>query len=125
MVRCSRKTSRIRSPAIGVRAWLLGRQLFWEGRVQHRDTATAGIYIHIPWCRSICTYCDFDRQAHAFELIPAYVEALVADIRRQPSVAVHSLFFGGGTPSLLTPDQIGTVLAAARSHFRLRAGAEI
>jgi oxygen-independent coproporphyrinogen-3 oxidase len=79
---------------------------------------STGIYIHIPWCRSICSYCDFDRQAHAFELIPDYVEALVNDIRHQPVVAVHSIFFGGGTPSLLSPAQIDTILTACRSQFR-------
>lgn len=88
-------------------------------------SASAGIYIHVPWCRSICTYCDFDRQAHAFELIPAYVEALVADIGRQPALTTHSIFFGGGTPSLLRPEQIGAVLEACRQRFTLLAEAEI
>ena len=87
--------------------------------------ASGGIYVHIPWCRSICTYCDFDRQAHAFELIPAYVEALVADIARQPAVRAHSVFFGGGTPSLLEPGQIGAVLRACRQRFEVVPGAEI
>ena len=86
---------------------------------------SVGIYIHIPWCRSICTYCDFDRQAHAFDLIPAYVEALVADIARQPAVRAHSIFFGGGTPSLLEPAQIAAVLNACRQHFNLLPDSEI
>jgi putative oxygen-independent coproporphyrinogen III oxidase len=86
---------------------------------------SAGVYIHIPWCRSICTYCDFDRQAHAFELIPAYVEALVADIGRQPETAVHSIFFGGGTPSLWEPRAIGRVLAFFRERFDVRDDVEI
>jgi oxygen-independent coproporphyrinogen-3 oxidase len=86
---------------------------------------SVGLYIHVPWCQSICTYCDFDRQAHAFELIPAYVAALAEDARRQPVVAVHSIFFGGGTPSLLGPAQIRTVLDACQERFRLAAGAEV
>jgi oxygen-independent coproporphyrinogen-3 oxidase len=86
---------------------------------------SSGIYVHIPWCRSICTYCDFDRQAHAFELIPRYVEALQREIERQPGVVVHSVFFGGGTPSLLAAEQIGAVLDACRTRFRVLPGAEI
>ena len=88
-------------------------------------TESVGIYFHIPWCRSICTYCDFDRQAHAFELIPEYVEALVTDIGRQPALEVHSIYFGGGTPSLLTARQVRKVLAACRSRFRLLVDAEV
>src|SRR5215210_54826 len=80
---------------------------------------TCGLYLHIPWCRSICSYCDFDRQAHAFELIPAYVEALLTEIRRQPAVAVHSIFFGGGTPSMLTLEQLDITLRACNEHFRV------
>ena len=87
--------------------------------------ASAGIYVHVPWCRSICTYCDFDRQAHAFELIPAYVGALAAEIAAQPNLTAHSVFFGGGTPSLLEPGQIGAVLDACRRRFELLTDAEI
>ena len=84
-----------------------------------------GLYVHIPWCRSICTYCDFDRQAHAFELIPSYVAALVAEIGRQPAETVHSVFFGGGTPSLLTAEQVAAVLRACRERHSLVPGAEV
>ncbi|MCC7103724.1 MAG: radical SAM family heme chaperone HemW, partial [Chloroflexi bacterium] len=89
------------------------------------NATTAGLYVHVPWCRSICNYCDFDRQEHAFELVPAYVEALCLDITRQPAAGLHSIFFGGGTPSLLTPEQVGHVLDAARRHFSLEPDAEI
>jgi oxygen-independent coproporphyrinogen-3 oxidase len=83
------------------------------------------LYIHVPWCRSICSYCDFDRQAHGFELMPAYAEALIADIQMQPALAVHSIFFGGGTPSLLSPEHVGNILGACRRRFRLSARCEI
>ena len=89
------------------------------------ESATAALYIHIPWCRAICTYCDFDRQAHAFELVPAYVEALVADIRRQPGVPVHSIFFGGGTPSLLAASQLDIILRTCFQQFRVGQGTEV
>jgi oxygen-independent coproporphyrinogen III oxidase len=89
------------------------------------DSATIGVYIHIPFCKSICPYCDFDRQAHGFERIPRYVEALVTDIGRVNRHAAHSLFFGGGTPSLLTADQVGTILDACRESIGLADDAEI
>jgi oxygen-independent coproporphyrinogen III oxidase len=90
-----------------------------------RSHETAGVYIHVPWCRSICTYCDFDRQAHDFELIPAYVEALVGEIEQQPRIGVHSIFLGGGTPSLLEPRQLELILSACKDHFGLSPRAEI
>ncbi|MFN0072223.1 MAG: radical SAM family heme chaperone HemW [Chloroflexota bacterium] len=88
-------------------------------------SSSLGIYIHIPFCQSICTYCDFDRQAHGFERIPRYVAALVADIHRAGRYKVHSVFFGGGTPSLLTAEQVGGILDACRSSIGLTADAEI
>ena len=87
--------------------------------------ASAALYLHIPWCRSICTYCDFDRQAHGFELIPAYLEALQREARLQPRLIVHSIFFGGGTPSLLRPDQVANVLEVCRAQFTLRETVEV
>jgi oxygen-independent coproporphyrinogen III oxidase len=87
--------------------------------------ASIGLYIHIPWCRSICSYCDFDRQAHAFELIPSYLEAVIAELKCQPSAVVHSIFFGGGTPSLLSPVQLASILDASYEHFEVLPVAEI
>jgi oxygen-independent coproporphyrinogen III oxidase len=86
---------------------------------------TIGIYIHIPFCKSICPYCDFDRQAHGFERIPRYVDALVSDIRRAHPRTAHSIFFGGGTPSLLTAEQVGSILSACRESVGLSGDAEI
>ncbi len=87
--------------------------------------ASAGLYVHFPWCIRICTYCDFDRQAHAFDLVPAYVEALATEIQRLPRIDVHSVFFGGGTPSLMSAVQVGRVMDAARSRFRFSHNAEV
>jgi oxygen-independent coproporphyrinogen-3 oxidase len=86
---------------------------------------SAGLYIHFPYCVSICPYCDFDRQATGFGAIPRYVEAVGREIARQPRRTVHSVFFGGGTPSLMEPGQVGRLLDAARQHFDLLAGCEI
>jgi len=87
--------------------------------------STIGIYIHIPFCKSICPYCDFDRQAHGFERIPRYVNALVTDIGRARPRTAHSVFFGGGTPSLLTARQVEKILDACRDSIGLSRDAEI
>jgi putative oxygen-independent coproporphyrinogen III oxidase len=88
------------------------------------------LYVHVPWCVRKCPYCDFN--SHELrEALPdaAYVDALIADLERAlPSVwgrRVHSIFFGGGTPSLLPAPAIDRLLAAFRARLQLAADAEI
>src|SRR6185369_5462649 len=88
-------------------------------------TTSAGLYIHFPYCVSICSYCDFDRQATGFASIPRYVQAVVADISMQRRRPIHSIFFGGGTPSLMSADQVASILSAAAETFDLMPGCEI
>ena len=95
-----------------------------------------GLYIHVAFCRSICYYCDFNTYAGLGALIPRYVEALAGEIAVLPSALpdappiprprfrIGSIFFGGGTPSLLSPEQVATVLAAAH-RWPVVEGAEI
>jgi oxygen-independent coproporphyrinogen-3 oxidase len=90
----------------------------------------AGIYIHIPFCRSRCSYCDFATGAYEGALAERYVGALVAEIRafRQPEGAgavADTVYFGGGTPSLLSPAQLTRILEAAHERFRISTDAEI
>ncbi|HET9705740.1 MAG TPA: radical SAM family heme chaperone HemW [Vicinamibacterales bacterium] len=88
----------------------------------------AGIYLHIPFCAAICNYCNFNRGLHDDGLRRRYVEALVADIRQwaqTPSIGVDTIFFGGGTPSLLEPVEVARLIEACRETFDLDAGAEI
>jgi oxygen-independent coproporphyrinogen-3 oxidase len=89
--------------------------------------AAAGIYLHVPFCAAICNYCNFNRGLHDPGLRQRYVEALVADIRRaaDPSVDVDTVYLGGGTPSLLEPDEVAAILLACGESFRLAAAAEI
>ncbi len=89
--------------------------------------APIGLYLHIPFCAAICNYCNFNRGLHDEGLRRRYVDALVADIRRQaaPGVVADSIFFGGGTPSLLEPGEVGRILAACRDSFALSGDAEI
>src|ERR1700730_233121 len=85
------------------------------------------LYVHFPFCLSICPYCDFDRQATGFDRIDVYLDAVERELDLYASTdqQVHSIFFGGGTPSLMTPEQVERVLAAAHRTFEILPEAEI
>lgn len=91
--------------------------------------APLGIYLHIPFCQHICPYCDFTTYAGQESAIPAYVDALVRSIELEGQVhagrSVQTVFFGGGTPSLLNPEQVDRIISAIARSFRLLSGAEI
>lgn len=92
------------------------------------------LYIHIPWCVKKCPYCDFNSHA-ARGGIPQeeYVTALLADLDRDlcdfgDAIAgrpLHSIFFGGGTPSLFTPDAIGRILSGVNARLTFEDTIEI
>ena len=87
------------------------------------------LYIHLPWCVRKCPYCDFN--SHAAQSLPetAYIDALLADLERAlPDIwgrRVHSVFFGGGTPSLFSAEGIDRILSGVRTLTQLVPGAEI
>ncbi|UCC55803.1 MAG: oxygen-independent coproporphyrinogen III oxidase-like protein [Gammaproteobacteria bacterium] len=88
------------------------------------------LYIHIPWCVRKCPYCDFNSHAVRGEIPEQeYVSALVADLEQDlPLVwgrTVESVFIGGGTPSLCSPDAIERLLGDIRARLPLRPAAEI
>ncbi len=87
----------------------------------------SGIYIHIPFCQAICNYCNFNRGLHDHGLRERYVDALIADIRRSADSAIQTdtIFFGGGTPSLLEPQEVTRIIQACRDSFDLAEAAEI
>jgi oxygen-independent coproporphyrinogen III oxidase len=90
------------------------------------DTGALGLYIHIPFCGAICHYCNFNRGLHDGTLAARYVDALERDIRQQADQArADTVYFGGGTPSLLPPEDIGRLIAACRESFTLADDAEI
>ncbi|HEY0684402.1 MAG TPA: radical SAM family heme chaperone HemW [Steroidobacter sp.] len=88
------------------------------------------LYVHMPWCVRKCPYCDFNSHA-APELIPQaqYIDALLEDLQNDvPAVqgrALTSIFFGGGTPSLFGPEQIGRLLEAVRQQIPFDSEIEI
>lgn len=88
---------------------------------------SAGIYLHIPFCAAICNYCNFNRGLHDDGLRRRYVDALVKDIRgaADESVAADTIFFGGGTPSLLEPGEVALIIQACRDSFNLAPDSEI
>lgn len=95
---------------------------------------TASLYVHIPFCHTRCHYCDFNTYAGILPLREPYVRALLteialaAEMARQPDGTprrVRTIFFGGGTPSLLTVEQVQRLLQASRAAFAVDADAEI
>src|SRR6185369_10365060 len=87
----------------------------------------AGIYIHIPFCSSRCSYCDFATGIFQKELAERYVRALTEEIRSSTTTGarVDTIYFGGGTPSLLEPAQLARILEAVHDRFVVDPAAEI
>lgn len=87
----------------------------------------AGIYIHIPFCVKKCNYCAFLSGPAGPEVRQEYVNHLIKEIRlRSREVPeADTIYFGGGTPSLLTPEQIGRILEEVRSAFQISEDAEV
>ena len=97
---------------------------------------TLGLYIHIPFCQHRCSYCDFNTYTSLGNLKTAYSNALVTEIaqvggegatggKNEARLPVHTLFLGGGTPSLMSPALLKDILQAVRTHFTLSPHAEI
>jgi oxygen-independent coproporphyrinogen-3 oxidase len=98
------------------------------GRLEAEAVKPAGVYLHIPFCAAICNYCNFNRGLHDDGLRRRYVDALVTEIRqwqKAPPTPVDTIFFGGGTPSLLEPAEVARLIEACRATFNFHAGAEI
>ena len=87
----------------------------------------AGLYVHIPFCSSRCSYCDFATGLYQSELAARYVCGLIDEIRasRYNGENVDTIYFGGGTPSLLGPAQLERILATLFERFEIVTDAEI
>ncbi len=98
------------------------------------------LYLHVPFCRHRCSYCDFNTFAGQERLIPAFVNAICQEIRQVSQSArrsaegnpispdllpAHTIFFGGGTPSLLSGEQVGTILTTLRENFHFQDEMEV
>ena len=89
-----------------------------------------GLYIHVPFCSAICNYCTFNRGLFDHALKTEYVSAAVKEIQGAselgaPGAAADTIFFGGGTPSLLEPEEIGAMVDACRRGFTLAPDSEV
>ena len=86
-----------------------------------------GLYLHIPFCAAICNYCNFNRGLLDEAVKRRYVDAITAEIRAaaEPATPIDTIYFGGGTPSLLAPSEVARILDACRDSFRLDAEHEI
>src|SRR5215475_8306031 len=100
-----------------------------------------GLYIHIPFCAAICNYCNFNRGLFDGDLKTRYVQALIAEItqagragtaERSPAReggagagSADTIYFGGGTPSLLAGDDVAAIIAACRDAFHVTTDAEV
>jgi len=77
----------------------------------------AGIYIHVPFCRKICSYCDFYKTT-VVSIIPQYLKAITNELELRRSYLqgerINTIYFGGGTPSLLAPEQIHQIIEKIR-----------
>jgi oxygen-independent coproporphyrinogen-3 oxidase len=97
---------------------------------QDRSNGLFGVYVHWPFCAAKCPYCDFNSHVHrgAFDeeaFVAAYEAELGWFAAQRPDVTVQSIFFGGGTPSLMSPDSVGTILDRIAALWPVASDAEI
>lgn len=101
------------------------------GTLQLTSLPPLSLYVHLPWCLKKCPYCDFNSHEMRASELPEqrYLDALVADLEAAlPLIwgrSVHSVFLGGGTPSLFSPASIDRLLADIRARLKLPADCEI
>jgi oxygen-independent coproporphyrinogen-3 oxidase len=104
------------------------------GTLQLQALPPLALYVHLPWCLKKCPYCDFNSHELRGASLPAsaesgYVEALVADLESALPLVwgrrIETVFIGGGTPSLFSPEAIDRLLAAVRARLPLLPGAEV
>ncbi len=101
------------------------------GTLQLPSLPPLSLYIHLPWCLRKCPYCDFNSHEMASGALPEqrYLDALMADLEQAlPLIwgrTVHSIFLGGGTPSLFSPEAIDRLLGGVRARLNLAPDCEI
>lgn len=98
----------------------------YDQELPYSDCQKLGLYIHIPFCKSICNFCPYCKTLFDQEEADRYVKALLGEIdivgrQKQGKKRVTSLYFGGGTPALLA-DRIGQIVAAVQDHFEITEG---
>ena len=91
--------------------------------------ASLSIYIHVPFCQTRCTYCAFNVYTDLDHLAPAYIDAVCRELeilaQNSPHPVIRTVYFGGGTPSRLSPSHYEKILSCIRNAFPLSPNAEI
>ena len=100
------------------------------GTLQLSALPPLSLYVHLPWCLKKCPYCDFNsHEAHGAPPEARYIDALMADLEQALPLVwgrrVHSIFIGGGTPSLFAPESIDRLISGVRARLPLEPGLEI
>ena len=107
------------------------QQAMRAGSLQLAALPPLSLYVHLPWCLKKCPYCDFNSHEIQPDILPedTYIQALMADLEAAlPLIwgrTIHSIFIGGGTPSLFAPAAIDRLLSDIRARLRLEADCEI
>jgi len=108
-------------PMLSTRAEAEARRIASDGSAD-----PLGLYLHIPFCHAICHYCHFNRGLFDEARKRAYLDALVCEIARAgDGAAVDTIYFGGGTPSVLEPVEVARLLGACREAFGVAPDTEV
>ena len=102
----------------------------YDNVLSYQDCDNLGLYVHIPFCRSICNFCPYCKVRYSKDLCDRYIDALLREIhavggQQSGKKETNSLYFGGGTPSLLSPAQIAQILETAADCFTLSPDTEV
>lgn len=97
----------------------------YDRKLEYMRLENLGLYVHIPFCRKICSFCPYCKQVYDRDLCREYTAALVKEIHlvagNNPRKKVSSLYFGGGSPALAI-DELGCIITAVREHFEITDG---
>jgi len=97
----------------------------YSNTLEYQDTKQLGLYVHIPFCRTICKFCPYCKEVYHTEKMNRYMDYLLKEIalvtEGQAKKEVSSLYFGGGTPALAI-DRLGEVIELLTSHFEITQG---
>lgn len=100
----------------------------YDQHLHYSDTENMGLYIHIPFCRSICGFCPYCKVQYEKALADKYIDALIKEIHlvgnKNEKKRVTSLYFGGGTPAL-AKERLGEIIDAVKEHFDITEGTGI
>ena len=90
-----------------------------------KDGLDVALYVHIPFCRAKCAYCDFNSYAHLDGAHDEYTDALVREIELAPPLSLRTIYIGGGTPTVLPLSHFARIFEAVRRRFATGTTTEI